>query len=130
MKYTASCVRSGNWWAVTVPEIKGVFTQARRLDQVEAMARDAIALMLEVDPASFDIEVRPDVPDEVLRARQARGALRQAERSAEEATRSAAEDLLQKGYTVRDVGALLGISPQRVSQIVRSQSSESERPAA
>ncbi|RIW40959.1 type II toxin-antitoxin system HicB family antitoxin [Micromonospora endophytica] len=100
-----------------MPEIKGVFSQARRLDQVEEMAREAIALMLDVDPHSFDIEVQPDLPQEVARARKARSALRKAEESAEEATVTAARALLAEGYTVRDVGALLGISPQRVSQL-------------
>jgi predicted RNase H-like HicB family nuclease len=131
MKYTARCVRSGTWWAITVPEIKGVFSQARRLDQVEAMAREAVALMLDVAPDSFEIEVKPEVPSEVTVARQARTALRQAELSAEEATRSAAEALLRQGYTVRDAGELLGISPQRVSQITRAGSGHSSRrPAA
>lgn len=117
MKYTARCVRSGGWWAISVPEIKGVFSQARRLDQVEGMAREAIALMLDVDPQSFDVDVQPDLPQEVTRARKARSALRKAEESAEEATVAAARALLAKGYTVRDAGALLGISPQRVSQL-------------
>ncbi|MBU8858470.1 MULTISPECIES: type II toxin-antitoxin system HicB family antitoxin [unclassified Micromonospora] len=117
MKYTAKCVRSGDWWAITVPEIKGVFSQARRLNQVEAMAREAIALLLDVDPQSFDVDVRPDLPQEVTRARKARSALRKAEETAEEATVTAARALLEKGYTVRDTGALLGLSPQRVSQL-------------
>ncbi|GGM33409.1 hypothetical protein GCM10011608_17360 [Micromonospora sonchi] len=117
MKYTARCVRSGSWWAISVPEIKGVFSQARRLDQVEEMAREAIALMLNIDPNSFDIDVQPELPQEVTRAHKARSALRKAEESAEEATVSAARALLAKGYTVRDAGALLGISPQRVSQL-------------
>ena len=33
MKYTVEAIRSGNWWAITVPEIKGFFSQARRLDR-------------------------------------------------------------------------------------------------
>lgn len=117
MKYTAEATRSGNWWAITVPEIKGVFSQARRLDQVEAMAREAIALMLGVRPNSFEVEVKPDMPGEVTRARKARTELRRAEESAERATKTAAQVLLKKGYTVRDAGSLLGISPQRVSQL-------------
>ncbi|MEV7984579.1 hypothetical protein [Micromonospora sp. NPDC085948] len=117
MKYTAQCVRSGHWWAITVPEVKGVASQARRLDQVEATARAAIALMLDVEPHSFDVEVEPDLPQEVTRARKARSALRKAEKSAEEATAAAAQALLAQGYTVRDAGALLGISPQRVSKL-------------
>ena len=47
--YRVRAVRSGGWWAITVPELPGVFSQARRFDQVEAMAREAIALMLDID---------------------------------------------------------------------------------
>jgi predicted RNase H-like HicB family nuclease len=121
MKYTAEATRSGNWWAITVPEIKGVFSQARRLDQVEAMAREAIALMLNVRPDSFHVEVKPDVPGEVVQARLARRELRRAEEAADQATRAAAQTLLKQGYTVRDAGSLLGISPQRVSQLTSRQ---------
>ena len=46
---TAVCTRSGGWWAVEVPEIPGLFTQARRLDQVEDMVRDA-ATVTSVSP--------------------------------------------------------------------------------
>ncbi|MFF5172165.1 helix-turn-helix domain-containing protein [Micromonospora sp. NPDC000089] len=128
--YTVTCTRSGDWWAIRVDELAGVFSQARRLDQVEAMAREAIALMLDIAPDSFDVVVHPEVPGEVARARQARTELRQAERSAEEATRLAARALLSEGYTVRDAGELLGISPQRVSQITRDAREGRRRPAA
>jgi predicted RNase H-like HicB family nuclease len=47
---------------MSVPEIKGLHSQARRLDQVEDMARDAIALMLDVPAESFAVEVRPELP--------------------------------------------------------------------
>jgi predicted RNase H-like HicB family nuclease len=115
--YTAVCTRTDNWWAITVPELPGVFSQARRLDQVEAMARDAIAALLDVSPKSFDIEVRPELPGEVTAARRARAKLVEAEQSAEKATVEAAKKLIADGYTVRDAGKLLGISPQRVSQL-------------
>ncbi|WP_434740954.1 hypothetical protein [Micromonospora sp. SH-82] len=129
--YTANCVRTGDWWAITVPELKGLFSQARRLDQVEHMAREAISLMLDVSPHSFAVVVRPEVPQEVTQAREARQTLRQAERSAEETTREAVEALVRDGYTVRDVGELLGISPQRVSQITRGgRPGRAHRPAA
>lgn len=117
MTYTAVCRRSGGWWAIRVPQLKGVHTQARRLDQVDETVRQAIALFLDVAPDTFDVEVKPEVPDEVDQARKARNALRRAEESAEHATKTAAETLIKQGYTVRDAGNLLGISPQRVSQI-------------
>lgn len=55
MKVTANVTRSEDWWAVEVPEVPGVFTQARRLSQVEPLVKEAVSLMLEV-PAE-DVEV-------------------------------------------------------------------------
>jgi predicted RNase H-like HicB family nuclease len=54
MKVTATAHRSGDWWAIEVPEVRGVHTQVKRLDQAAAMAADAVALMLEIDPADID----------------------------------------------------------------------------
>lgn len=116
-RYTATCRRVGNWWAISVPGLKGVHTQARRLDQVEDMARDAIALMLDVSPSGIQIEVQPELPDEVTNARRAREELKEAEEAANAATEKAAQWLVGNGYTVRDAGQLLELSPQRVSQI-------------
>jgi predicted RNase H-like HicB family nuclease len=118
--YTAVCVRSGDWWAIRVPELKGVHSQTKRLDQVEAMARDAIALFLEVEPGSFAVRVQPELPAEVSEALQARAEAKAADERADQATRTAAALLLKKGYSVRDAGRLLGLSPQRVSQITAS----------
>ncbi|WP_323671359.1 hypothetical protein [Candidatus Poriferisodalis multihospitum] len=55
-------VRSGDWWAITVPALRGVFSQTRNLDEVPEVAREAIALMLDVDPAEvgpIDVSVQP-----------------------------------------------------------------------
>jgi predicted RNase H-like HicB family nuclease len=117
--YTAVCRRSGDWWAISVPEIKGVHTQARRLDQAEDMAREAIALMLDVVPDSFDVDLRPEVPDEVTVALNARQEAERAEERANRVTRDAITSLLARGLTVRDAGSLLHLSPQRVSQIAQ-----------
>ena len=46
--YHATAERDGSWWAVSVPELPGVFTQGRTWAQAEEMARDAIASMLGV----------------------------------------------------------------------------------
>jgi len=115
--YTAACQRSGNWWSIRVPEIKGLHSQARRLDQVEEMARDAIALMLNVLPDSFAVEVRAELPPAATRAVEARRAAKEAAKEAEEDTTEAVRLLLREGFTVRDIGAMLGLSPQRISQI-------------
>ncbi len=53
--HRVDAVRSGEWWAITVPSLRGVFSQARHLDDVPAAAREAIALMLDVDPADVGL---------------------------------------------------------------------------
>jgi predicted RNase H-like HicB family nuclease len=115
--YTVVAKRSDHWWAVSVPELKGVHSQARRLDQVESMAREAIALFLDIPPESFAITVEPEIPREVSHALAERQAAKDAEKRAEAATVSAVGYLLSAGFTVRDAGRLLGLSAQRVSQI-------------
>ncbi len=65
-RYRVEAVRFGDWWAITVPALRGVFSQAKRLDRVKATAREAIAMMLDVDESnvgSIEVDVRP--PEQV-----------------------------------------------------------------
>jgi hypothetical protein len=120
-KYTARCRRSGRWWAIEIPEVNGgIYSQARRLDGVEAIARDAIALTLDVSPDSFAVEVVAVLPDEweteLEEAREARRTAVAAERQAQAALDRVVRRLVDAGLTVRDVGALLGLSYQRIAK--------------
>ncbi|HEY5187370.1 MAG TPA: hypothetical protein VIM19_21325 [Actinomycetes bacterium] len=122
--YTAVCRRVGDWWAIDVAEIRGVHTQARRLDQVAGLAHHAIALLRDVPVDSFDVVVQPhlDADAELTVAASAEATLR-ARQAAEEASRlqrEAATTLLTRYHlTVRDAGTLLHVSPQRVSQLAQ-----------
>ena len=61
--YHAVGERSGDWWAITVAELAGVFSKARHHEQVESMAREAIALMLDIgESAVGPIEVELVTP--------------------------------------------------------------------
>ena len=53
--YHAEVGRDGNVWRVRVPEVART-TQARTLSEVEPMARDLIALMLNIPPDSFGLD--------------------------------------------------------------------------
>lgn len=122
MKVTATAHRSGDWWAIEVPEVRGVHTQVKRLDQAAAMAADAVALMLETDPADIDVTVNPVLNEEaaavVARALKAAQAARQAQEDASAAMRLAVTRLREAEHlTARDVASLLGVSHQRVSQL-------------
>lgn len=54
--YEAKARRDGNLWFVEIPEL-GLFTQARTVDEIEVMARDVIAISLEVPADSFDLDI-------------------------------------------------------------------------
>ena len=122
MRVTAKVTRSGEWWAVEVPEVPGVFTQAKRLEQVPEMVRDAVALMAEVDEGSVevDIEAHVSIPldEQIMRAKALSQQARSASDQAAELRRQMVARLRHEEHlTVRDVGVLLDISPQRVSQL-------------
>lgn len=116
---TAIAERSGDWWAIEVPEMPGLFTQVRRLDQVDAMVRDAATAMGRNVGA---IAVSPRLSahdqamiDELLATRQRALRLQDA---ASIMTRNAIAALRGEGLTVRDVASIIGISPQRVSALL------------
>jgi predicted RNase H-like HicB family nuclease len=122
--YAANVTRDGKWWMVAVPEIDGL-TQARSLAEADRMARSLIAVTLDVAQSTFDIDLTvqsvasvADVTAEV----EAIAALReQAAREERAATAKAvrlAKELASNGITVRDIGAMLGITFQRAHQLV------------
>lgn len=121
--FTARCVRSGDWWAITVPEVPGVHTQARRLDQAEEMARDAISLVRGVPANSFDVLLVPDLPPdieaEVDAAKELRETAERYQREATVAARALAVKLVDRyRLTLRDVGRIIGLSYQRIAQLL------------
>jgi len=67
MEVTAICIKADQrWWAIEVPEVPGALTQVASLDDAADMAADAVATVLEIDPAS--VRVRVIVEPEVVRA--------------------------------------------------------------
>lgn len=122
-RHTVRARRIGGWWALDVEGLRGVHTQVRRIDQAEDVARDAIAGVLDVAHRSFEVVVVPEVPAPVRaivdRATTARSHAAQAQDEAVQLTRDAARRLVDEGLTVRDAGALLGVSHQRIAQLVR-----------
>lgn len=120
MKVTAHATRSEGWWAVEVPEVDGLFTQARRLDQIPDMVRDAAELLDGIAPESLEVNVIPDVPHRAV-AEQARELAERARATQEEASRTmrhAARSLAKDGLTVRDIGEMLNVSFQRAQKLL------------
>jgi len=122
--YAARCQRSGDWWAISVTELRGVHTQARRLEKAEAMVR--------VPSDSFDVRIEPVLPRElqgkVGRGRKVRGEAEVLPREAAIASAEVAADLVQTAHlTVRDAGRVLGLSHQRITQLLKAAAGKGER---
>jgi hypothetical protein len=127
-KYRVTARRWKRGWELHIAG-EGV-TQSRSLAEAEDMVRDYIAVMHGVPERSFDVEITPEVGgglDEAVR--DARDAVRSAEaarRSAALASRSVATRLRAAGLTGRDIAVVLGVSAQRVSQLLRETASGSD----
>jgi DNA gyrase/topoisomerase IV subunit A len=114
--------REPNWWIVQIPEL-GLTTQARRLGDVDKNAREAIAALLDVGTASFDLEQDVRAPVAVVRELDEARALmdRAASLREESADRigQAVEKLIKDfGLTMREAGKILDLSHQRIAQLV------------
>jgi hypothetical protein len=121
VRYIAEARRVGGWWAVDVVDVPGAHTQARRLDQVEAMARDVVSILTGQAPKSIQIEIvpvlDPTIEPVVMSAKGIRQASADLERRANTETIAASRKLRAGGLSLRDAGRLLGISHQRVAQL-------------
>ena len=119
--------RDGRFWYLEIPALDGA-TQARNLGEVEEMARDYIATVLDVPESTVAVEVAIALPDDVqAHLRHAEDLREQEARARAEAAkevRVAARQLKDAGYTVRDIGAALKVSHQRAQQLVTVRSVE------
>jgi len=113
-------------WIATVPSVPGCHTYGRSLVEARRRAREALALW--VDDAT-DAELMDDVRlphDAVAAVRLSLGA-RKKLASARDAAGLATVDAVRRlvdelGLGVRDAAYLLGLSHQRVQQLVRGSS--------
>jgi hypothetical protein len=117
-------VRAKRWAHGWELHIKGVgVTQSHTLRDAERMARDYIALDADIDPGSFDVEITPEIGGELgektAAARRAVAEAEDARRAAAVRSREAARELQGAGLSGRDIAAVLQVSPQRVSQLLK-----------
>lgn len=118
-------VRARRWSRGWELHIDGVgVTQSRSLSGAEEMVRDYISLDLGVQPDSFDVVITPEVGDGMDEAVAAvRSKIREAEQAqaqAAERSRALVRQLTAKGLSGKDTAKVLGVSPQRVSQLLKS----------
>ena len=123
--YRVDVVRDEGWWIMhaRIPRTI-IYSQAKRVDDVEPMIRDAIAGVLDVDPESFAIELTfvldSDVLDQVARAREVSLEAAEVQERASRESRAAVQALRKEGLTLKEAGYFLGVTPQRVAQLLNS----------
>jgi predicted RNase H-like HicB family nuclease len=132
--YTARLEREKDGrWTVELEEEPRVHTWGKTVDQVLARMREAAALWFQTDNEQIQLIPHPVLPKTASRtvdqARQAREQARDADRFALEQTRKAAVALTSRGISMRDAAAILGISHQRVHQLLTMENAPSRRKA-
>src|SRR5438552_13469484 len=117
--------REDDQWLAEVPELQGAHTYARSLPSLDQAVREVVVLAADLPDEAMpelvlDYDYHTGDPELDATALEVRRLRRQADDLAATAaarTSQVAGQLVARGLSVRDVAALLGISPQRVSQL-------------
>lgn len=122
--YTVTAERGSRRWLLQCEELPGALSEVARLDQADAVMREAIAFVARVPETEIDIELRPtlpgDVGEELTRAHQLRDRANALEQEATQHRLEVARALREQGLTVRDIGTLLGVTYQRAHQLIHA----------
>lgn len=132
--YRVNVYREDRWWMIDVPELDGHrhadgsvniggLTQARHYNEIESQARDFICTVVDVAPSAVDLDVHITVGGMDVTATAAaiaadRAAAREAEARAVAESEAVAKKLRDAGVPLRDIGEVVGVSFQRVGQLV------------
>ncbi|SDH66796.1 hypothetical protein SAMN05421505_1208 [Sinosporangium album] len=122
--YRATATRTGKYWTATVhdlPDGQVVRAQGSTWKEARNNALECVLELLGPTSGTVGVHLSPADPklDKALKAvgaaRTARAYAEQAER---DAVRTAAHHLIGNGWSTRDAGSALGLSHQRISQII------------
>ena len=114
-------------WVATIPRLPGCITQGRSIAQARRRIREALAaytgdaraakqavLVENIDLGALGRESA----DLIATVQRERAELEERKEAVTRATKHAAHRLAKAGLSVRDVGTLLGLSHQRVQQLL------------
>lgn len=118
----AVAMKDGKWWEISIPELDQV-TAAKKLSEVQEYAESLATAILDVPEGTVTVNVTYGLPVAVSsdweQAREEMTRAQELTKSAAEHSRSVVRELHTKGYTVRDIEKVLGISFQRASQLLK-----------
>lgn len=126
--YQVVVTREDGVWLADMPELEGAHTYVSTLLALDRAAREVVVLAADrpdddMPLLRLDFQFRTGDVEIDTAATEVRSLRNQADELATAAlsrTSAAAAALVGRGLSVRDVAAILGISPQRVSQLTTS----------
>lgn len=110
----------GHFWVAEPEGDRGV-TQAKRLEQIPERLSEVVHLMTgeTVAPEDWDLVIHYDeFGDAAANLRRDRAEVEEAERRLAEHTKETAKALRDRGMSLRDIATLVGVTFQRVHQLV------------
>lgn len=120
MEIKAECERKGKTWRVRVPELDNLLISTKRLDVATEQIKDLVHEFQGIDRCDVIVKVETSLPGIMCDLEDAQEKMREAHRLQEEASkeiRDVVSRLREEGLSMRDIGVLLRISPQRVAQL-------------
>lgn len=123
--YDITVTREGKWWMIDVPAVDGL-TQARRLSEIKDMALSLIAVTLDVPASQVGVNIVAMIVDRIdlVERRQQIDTEREAVRDAERRVAALTMDLVRRldadHVPLRDIGEAVGVSFQRVHQLLNA----------
>ena len=123
MEIKAECERKAGQWWVKVPALDDLMISSKRLDLAAEQIKDLISEREGVERCDVILKVETTIPGIMCDLDGAQEKMRTALRMQEEASkeiRDVVARLRNEGLSMRDIGVLLRISPQRVAQLAES----------
>ncbi len=123
MEIKAECERKAGGWRVRVPELDNLLISTKRLDSATEQIKDLVHEYQGIDRCEVIVKVETSMPGIMCDLETAQEKMREANRLQEEASKEIREvvsRLRAEGLSMRDIGVLLRISPQRVAQLAET----------
>ncbi len=124
-RYTVTYERDEDgWWVASVQRMPGVHTQGRTIGDARHRIREALALEIgdraaETAELKDDVRLPAEVQKKVLAAVAARERAETEKAKAQESIAEAVRVLKKLRLSMRDAGDLIGLSHQRVQQLLQ-----------
>jgi hypothetical protein len=123
--------RTSRTWTVSSPGRPGIAGRVRRIDEAQTVARQQLAAIEGADPDTVTVHISQivvpkygDIAGQVRELAQLRVAAEALETKAAARTTAFVKQLTGLDIPVRDIGELLDLSPQRVSQLSNAEPTE------